>query len=260
MTVDSAAAESAAMGIGGAGADRDHRGEAHLDHEDLHQLARRAVAARRAALGDRASFVRARQLLATGAWRGPRDAAEAYVEETDLAALGGWNAARALGVDLLVGGRDPELHSAAIADGARSLWRLAFQSGEDPGARAARLDGLRALVTDGLGIWGILPTPDGGEAEGLDTLHLMATCRLELAVIPHVVADVAALGPRLAQMCLGFGADELFGPIVSERALRLGDNARNPSMTRKEAAILIRGAGLAPCERLSDLRLEEVAS
>ena len=54
-------------------------------------------------------------------------------------------------------------------------------------------------------------------------------------------------------------AGELFAPIVSERALRLGDNARNPAMTRKEAAILIRGAGLTPCERFSDLRLEEVA-
>jgi hypothetical protein len=52
-------------------------------------------------------------------------------------------------------------------------------------------------------------------------------------------------------MALGFGADELRAPIVSERALRLGDNARNPAMTRKEAAILIRGAGLTPCERLA---------
>jgi hypothetical protein len=226
--------------------------------DDLHGLARRAIAARRAALGDRASFVRSRQLLATGAWRGPRDAAESYVEESDLPALGGWTAVRALGVDLLVGGRDPELHRAAIAGGARSLWRLAFRSGEDRPVRAARVEGLSALVAGGLSLWGVLPTPDGGEAEGLDTLHLVATCRLALPGVPHVVADVAALGPRLAQMCLGFGADELFAPIVSERALRLGDNARNPSMTRKEAAILIRGAGLTPCERLSELRLEEV--
>ena len=89
-----------------------------------------------------------------------------------------------------------------------------------------------------------MPTPEDGEPEGLDTLHLVATCRLALPAMPHVIADVPALGPRLAQMALGFGADELFGPIVSERALRLGDNARNPAMTRKEAAILIRGAGL----------------
>ena len=45
-------------------------------------------------------------------------------------------------------------------------------------------------------------------------------------------------------MSLGFGADELFGPILPERALRLGANAHNPVMTRKEAATLLRGAGL----------------
>jgi hypothetical protein len=259
MSVDSAAAETTATSL--ESADEEQSAVASLAELDLHGLARRATAARRAALGDRASFVRARQLLATGAWRGPRDAAEAYVEEDDLPALGGWDAARALGVDLLVGGRDADLHRSAIAGGARSLWRLPFRSGEDRAARGARLDALRAQVAaGGLRLWGVMPSPDGGEGEGLDTLHLVATCRLVLPAVPHVVADVPGLGPRLAQMCLGFGADELFGPVVSERALRLGDNARNPAMTRKEAAILIRGAGLTPCERLSDLRLEEMTS
>ena len=257
MSVQHAAAETAATGLGGdEGAAAT---AASLADIDLHGLARRANAARRAALGDRASFVRARQLLATGAWRGPRDAAESYVEEDDLSALGGWQAARDLGVDLLVGGRDPALHRDAISGGARSLWRLPFRSGEERAARLARIDALGAEVARGLRLWGVLPTPEG-EGEGLDTLHLMATCRLALPAVPHLLADVPALGPRLAQMALGFGADELFAPIVSERALRLGDNARNPAMTRKEAAILIRGAGLAACERLADLRLEEVAS
>jgi hypothetical protein len=258
MSVDSAATETAA--IKGGRADEDRRAGGSLADEDLHGLARRATAARRAAVGDRASFVRARQLLATGAWRGPRDAAEAFVEEDDLAALGGWDAARAQGVNLLVGGRDPQQHAAAIAGGARSIWRLYFRSGENRDARVARIEALRARVAGGLAHWGVLPTPeDGSEPEGLDTLHLTASCRLALPAIAHVIADVPGLGPRLAQMALGFGADELFGPIVSERALRLGDNARNPAMTRKEAAMLIRGAGLSPCERLSDLRLEEVA-
>jgi aminodeoxyfutalosine synthase len=93
----------------------------------------------------------------------------------------------------------------------------------------------------------VLPTPEG-EPLGLDTLRFVALARLHLPV-PHVLVDFARLGHRLAQMCLGFGADELFGPIVSERALRLGDNAGNPAMTRKEAATLIRGAGLQACER-----------
>ena len=60
-------------------------------------------------------------------------------------------------------------------------------------------------------------------------------------------------------MAFGFGADELFAPIVAERALRLGDNANNPALTRKEAATLIRGAGLIPCERAGRRRrCEEV--
>ena len=90
---------------------------------------------------------------------------------------------------------------------------------------------------------------------GLDTLQVMATCRLELPV-PHVVADFVRLGHRLAQMSLGFGADELHGPIMPERALRLGANANNPIMTRKEAATLLRGAGLLPFERVSGGALE----
>ena len=76
--------------------------------------------------------------------------------------------------------------------------------------------------------------------------------------MPHLLADVTTLGPRLAQMAFGFGADELFGPIVAERALRLGDNASNPALTRKEAATLIRGAGLVAARALADGLLEEV--
>jgi len=45
---------------------------------------------------------------------------------------------------------------------------------------------------------------------------------------------------------------------VPERALRLGANANNPALTRKEAATLLRGAGLVACERLGDGSLEEV--
>jgi len=216
---------------------------------DLFDLGRRAAAARDLRLGRCASFVRSRQLLATGAWRGPRDASESYVEVADAVALGGFPAARAAGATLLVGAGDLEIHALARASGARSLWRLPFRAGEPPAERRARLDELSVLARrPELALWGVLPTPLG-EPQGLDTLHLVATLRLDLPHVPHVVLDVAALGPRLAQMALGFGADELWAPIVSERALRLGANANNPAMTRKEASVLIRGAGLAARER-----------
>ncbi len=103
-----------------------------------------------------------------------------------------------------------------------------------------------------------MPTPVG-EPYGLDTLRCFALCRLAL---PRGAATCSptstTLGPRLAQMAFGFGADELLAPIVAERALRLGANANNPALTRKEAATLIRGAGLIPCERLADGSLQEV--
>ncbi|MES1171669.1 MAG: hypothetical protein ABUL77_00405 [Bacteroidota bacterium] len=222
--------------------------------DDIFELGRRAAAARDVRLGARASFVRARQLLGTGAWRGPRDATESYVEATDLAALGGFGAAATAGVRLLVGGGAIDAHRDARGRGARSIWRLPYRGGESSHERQASITGvrdlLRANVDGGIDLWGVMPTPEG-EAEGLDTLRLVATLRLDLPEIPHVVLDVALLGPRLAQMALGFGGDELWAPVVSERALRLGGNANNPAMTRKEAAILIRGAGLAPCERLT---------
>jgi hypothetical protein len=209
---------------------------------DLFTLGRAAAEKARAATDGHGVFVRTKHLLGSGAWRGPRDAADAYVEDEDLAVLGVAAAIEA-GVRTLVTAQP----SRARETGLRLLVRLPYRAGESESDRLSRLGELAALIRGGLAVDGVLPTPEG-EPLGLDTLRFVALCRLQLPVA-HVVVDFARLGHRLAQMCLGFGADELFGPIVSERALRLGDNAGNPAMTRKEAATLIRGAGLSPFER-----------
>jgi hypothetical protein len=129
-----------------------------------------------------------------------------------------------------------------------------FTNGESDAERLARLATIAAAAP---APWGVMPAPVG-EPCGLDTLRCFALCRLALPQVPHLLADVTTLGPRLAQMAFGFGADEVFAPIVAERALRLGANANNPSLTRKEAVTLIRGAGLVPCERMADGALQEV--
>jgi hypothetical protein len=141
-----------------------------------------------------------------------------------------------------LGPQTATLAAEAAAGGIRVLLRIPYRAGEGDDTREARLRAAAGLAVDG-----VLPTPDG-EPLGLDSLHFVALCRLRLGA-PHVVVDFARLGHRLAQMCLAFGADELFGPIVAERALRLGDNSGNPAATRREAATLIRGAGLTPHER-----------
>jgi hypothetical protein len=223
---------------------------------DLFALGRAAAAAARQISRGKGIFCRSRQLLATGAWRGPRDAAEAYVEEEDLPALGGLGAARAAGVRT-VAATTATLAREAAAAGLRVLWRLPYRADEPALVRSARLTESASLARAGVALDGVVPTPVG-EPMGLDTLRLVATCRLQLPV-PHVVADFVKLGHRLAQMSLAFGADELFGPIAPERALRLGANAHDPVMTRKEAATLLRGAGLTPHERLAGGALEAFA-
>jgi hypothetical protein len=223
---------------------------------DLFALGRQASAARDAQLGRRGTFVRARQLLASGGWRGPRDAAESIVDEVDLAAAGGLPALRTAGINLLVApAGSPDARTAAEA-GLRILLRVPYRLGEDDRERLERLAAIDEAAFD---VWGLMPSPVG-EPYGLDTLRFFALCRLALPRVAHLLADVGALGQRLAQMAFGFGADELFAPIVAERALRLGANAHNPALTRKEAATLIRGAGLAPCERFGDGTIEEVSA
>ncbi len=223
---------------------------------DLFALGRAAAEAAERVTGGRVVFARARQLTPAGAWRGPRDAADAFVEEEDVAALGGVAAAVELGARTLVA-RSTALVSAPAAAGLRILLRVPFAAGELEAERLTRLDALLADTAVRTRVDAVVPTP-AGEPPGLDTLRFVALCRLRLGV-RHVVADFARLGHRLAQMCLTFGADELFGPIAAERALRLGDNAGNPALTRREAATLVRGAGLVPCERRSDGTIEECA-
>jgi hypothetical protein len=221
---------------------------------DLFARGRQASAARDGELGRRGTFGRARQLLASGGWRGPRDAAESTVDDADLAAVGGLAALRAVGIDLFVAPADSPHARAAAEAGLRVLLRVPYRVGEDD---RERLDRLTVIDQAAFRVWAVMPAPVG-EPYGLDTLRFFALCRLALPRVAHLLADVGALGPRLAQMAFGFGADELFAPIVAERALRLGANAHNPALTRKEAATLIRGAGLVPGERFADGAIEEV--
>lgn len=224
---------------------------------DLFRLGAAACAERAARLGDRGTFARLRRLLRDGGWQGPRDAALTWVDGDDVTALGGLARAADLGVRLLVT-EDPGLLAEAGALGLRGWYRLRYRRDDGPASRATALARAAALSASPAGPEAILPWADD-EPMGLDTLVLFARVRTGCPV-RHVVADFARLGPRLAQMCLTMGADTLFGPIVAERALRLGANAGNPTLTRREAATLLRGAGLRPHERVAIDRSEEVTS
>ncbi|MES1207843.1 MAG: hypothetical protein ABUS79_18060, partial [Pseudomonadota bacterium] len=125
---------------------------------DLFALGRRASAARDERLGRRASFVRTRQLLAGGTWRGPRDAAESTVDEADLDAVGGLDAARKAGVGVVIAARLSAAVRAAADAGLRVVVRVPFKLGESD---AARLERLSEIDGAPFAIWGALPAPAG---------------------------------------------------------------------------------------------------
>jgi hypothetical protein len=195
-----------------------------------------------------------RRLRPDGTWQGMASAACAWVEERDLEAVGGMAGARSLGANALVGTSLPLL-ARAQSQGMRGILRWPALD-ESPEEQLRRLKQLNEQMRAGLPVDGVAPEP-GEDTLGIATLILVAHCRLFLSPGMHVMVDLERLGPKLGQLCLGFGADELFGPIVSERPVRLGDHAGSREITRHEAAQLLRGAGLRPFERVGQGQTQE---
>ena len=221
---------------------------------DLFDMGREALAAARKAFDGQAFFVSARRLQPDGTWFGPQGATLSLVEEGALAGLGGLAAAQKLGANGVVCEVAGSVAGEAVGLGMRCLARVSFAAGESGDARGARLNQLRDLVQRIPGLDSVLPTPVG-EAQGLDTLQFFAACRLACPGL-HVVVDVESLGPKLGQLCLSFGADELLGAIMGQRALRLGAHASSNALTRDEAALLLRASGFSPCERLPEGKVQ----
>ncbi len=150
MSLDPRGFASAEPAVDGAPSP-DASGGASLADLDLFALGRRASAARDQRLGRRGSFVRTRQLLAGGTWRGPRDAAESIVDEADLEALGGLEAARKAGAGLLIAARVSPVARAAADAGLRVVVRVPFKLGESDAARLERLSEIDGRAIRDLG-------------------------------------------------------------------------------------------------------------
>ena len=65
----------------------------------------------------------------------------------------------------------------------------------------------------------------------------------------HIKAYWIQIGPRLAQIALHFGADDLDGTIIEETITHAAGASTEPGMTRETIESLIRAAGREPVER-----------
>ncbi|MGB9604353.1 MAG: aminofutalosine synthase MqnE, partial [Bryobacteraceae bacterium] len=84
---------------------------------------------------------------------------------------------------------------------------------------------------------------------GFDDLKAVAVARLLLDNIPHIKAYWVMMTPRVAQIALRFGADDIDGTVVEEKIYHDAGATTAQAMRRDELVALIRGAGREPVER-----------
>jgi aminodeoxyfutalosine synthase len=87
------------------------------------------------------------------------------------------------------------------------------------------------------------------ETTGFEDLKAIAVARLLLDNVPHVKSYWIMIGPRLAQVGLSFGADDIDGTVTEEKIAHDAGAPTAQSMTVHELVRLVREAGRRPLER-----------
>lgn len=93
------------------------------------------------------------------------------------------------------------------------------------------------------------PALKAPETTGFDDLKAIAVGRLLLDNIPHIKSYWIMIGPRLAQVGLSFGADDLDGTVTEEKIAHDAGAPTAQMLTVHELCRLIREAGRRPVER-----------
>jgi aminodeoxyfutalosine synthase len=124
--------------------------------------------------------------------------------------------------------------------------------------RVDHLMKLRALQDETQGFVTFIPLafhPDNTPLQhipkttGFLDIKNIAVARLMLDNIPHIKAYWIMMTPRIAQIALRFGADDIDGTVVEEKIYHDAGATTSQSLRRGELLQLIRKAGRAPVER-----------
>ena len=84
---------------------------------------------------------------------------------------------------------------------------------------------------------------------GIDDLKNIAVSRLFLDNFPHIKAYWVMIGPKLAQIALSFGADDMDGTVKEEIITHMAGSESGQAIGSKTLIKLIREAGRKPVER-----------
>jgi len=87
------------------------------------------------------------------------------------------------------------------------------------------------------------------KATAVEDLRNIALGRLMLDNFPHVKAFWIMITPRVAQIALSYGADDMDGTVTTEEIAHAAGAGTSRSLTRNDLVTLIREAGRDPVER-----------
>lgn len=90
---------------------------------------------------------------------------------------------------------------------------------------------------------------DLSRTSGIEDLKHVAVSRLFLDNFPHIKAYWVMIGPKLAQVALSFGADDMDGTVKEELITKMAGGESEQAMSDTELIRLIRAAGRKPIER-----------
>ena len=194
---------------------------------------------------------------------------------------------RAVGLDSLPGGGaeifHPEVrtrisHDKATADEYLEVHRVAHRMGmktnttmlyghiETFAHRVDHMARIRALQDETSGFQAFIPLafhPDGNGMKnlpgptGVDDLRTIAVSRLFLDNVDHIKAYWVSSTPKIAQVALRFGADDVDGTIVHETIYKAAGSTSPSGLTREALVRLIREAGMQPVLRDTFYRVLE---
>jgi aminodeoxyfutalosine synthase len=151
-----------------------------------------------------------------------------------------------------------EVHRSAHRLGIPSNCTMLYGHIEKPQHKVDHLLRLRRLQDDTGGFNAFIPLayhPENNylglehHTSGSDDLRHMATARLVLDNIPHIKAYWVMITPKLAQVALSFGADDIDGTVVEETIYHMAGAETEQHLTRSELERIVRDAGFVPVER-----------
>jgi len=151
-----------------------------------------------------------------------------------------------------------QVHRVAHSMGIRTNATMLYGHIETFEHRVDHLMRLRALQDETNGMQAFIPLafhPDGNGMKNLpaptavDDLRTVAVSRLVLDNVPHIKAYWVSMTPKIAQLGLRFGADDIDGTIVHETIYHAAGSRSPQGLSYSELVRLIREAGRIPVER-----------